>query len=115
MSQRRPRVKDADNLEWLRGLPCLSCGSNIESTAAHVRYSDSRAAKRNTGMAEKSSDVWAVPLCQRCHVSQHNTNERQWWLQKNIDPIQVAAFLFCAKGDQERGEIIIREARGATD
>ena len=112
---KRPRQKFEDHLKWLRGLPCLTCGNNIESEAAHIRYSDSRAAKYSPGMAEKSDDCFVVPLCHRCHRGpggQHTTNEREWWLEKRIDPIQTAAFLYCASGDQERGEKIIQEARG---
>ena len=108
---KRPRQHIDAHLAFIRTLPCCVCGDPTSTEAAHVRYSDSRAAKWSAGMGEKSSDMYAVPLCGRCHRSQHTTNEREWWLSKKIDPIQTAAFLFCASGDQERGEKIIQEAR----
>jgi len=108
---KHPRIKDANYLAWVRGLPCLVCGNNIETEAAHVKYSDSRAAKYSPGMAEKSDDHFAVPLCSKCHRSQHTMNEREWWVEKKIDPITTAAFLCLAYGDQARAEQIIETAR----
>ena len=108
---KRPREKIEQHIAFVRQLPCIVCADNTATEGAHIRYSDSRAAKWSSGMGEKPSDMFVVPLCGRCHRSQHSMNEREWWLEKKIDPIQTAAFLFCASGDQARGEVIIQEAR----
>lgn len=110
---KRPRQHNGSHLDFLRQLPCCVCGDPTSTEAAHIRYSDSRAAKYSPGMAEKSDDCFAVPLCGRCHREQHRDNERRWWAEKKIDPVQTAAFLYCASGDHERGERIVREARGS--
>ena len=109
-----PRQKNAGHLDYVRQLPCIVCGDNTATEAAHVRYSDSRAAKWSSGMGEKPSDMFVVPLCGKCHRSQHTMNEREWWLDKRIDPIQTAAFLYCAQGDHARGELILQNARPQT-
>jgi hypothetical protein len=65
--------------------------------------------KRSTGMAEKPSDWWAVPLCGKHHREQHAMNERAFWKVFNVDPIRVAAFLYLAglSDDHQAGLDII--------
>ena len=112
--QRRPRVKVPNHLAFIRSLPCIICcigGPGVE--AAHIRMSDRRAAKRETGCQEKPSDCWTVPMCAYHHRTgpdaQHSMSERDFWDgPPAIDVIIVAAFLFAASGDHERGCQIIR-------
>ncbi len=116
---RHEREEEPDHLDWIRTLPCLVCGAQNRSEAAHIRMSDRRAGKRDTGKQEKPSDCWAVPLCAHCHrtapVAQHSMGERDFWDSpmggKAIDVVVVAAFLWRATGDQEQGEQIIRANR----
>lgn len=110
MRQRRPRITSADHLAWLRTLPSLVPGAG-PIDAAHIRYGDSRYAKPATGMGEKPSDRWCVPLAHDVHMSQHGRGERVWWEEQGIDPIIVAAFLWVHSGDEEAGLTIIRNAR----
>lgn len=113
--QRRPRRERPDHLAFVRSLPCVVCGSRDNVHAAHVRYGDPRYGKRPTGMGEKPSDAFTVPLCARDHLdgpdAQHRSNERKWWLGRGIDPLEVAVRLFAVSGDQEAGEQIVRQAR----
>lgn len=108
MKFRDPRKHDKAHLEYLRQLPCLVCGNNIETQAAHIRFSDQRAAKVNPG-SHKPHDFWCVPLCGRCHGAQHEMgDEAKFWEQAMIDPLFVAMALYLNSGNQEAGETIIR-------
>lgn len=109
MKFRDPRKHDEKHLEYLRQLPCLVCGNNIETQAAHIRFSDQRAAKVNPGVGQKPHDFWCVPLCGRHHREQHEVgNEAKFWDQAMIDPLFVAMALYLSSGDNEAGETIIR-------
>ncbi|HIN78797.1 MAG TPA: DUF968 domain-containing protein [Gemmatimonadetes bacterium] len=72
-------------LQVIRGEPCLRCGSPLGIQAHHLRHAERR------GMARKTADHWAVPLCVSCHILCHNRgNEREWWALLSIDPIRWA-------------------------
>lgn len=108
MNQRRPRDRNETHLAFIRTLPCLLCGNNIETEAAHVRMMDRSIAKPMTGIATKCDDRFAVPLCGREHREQHGAgNEHKWWLSKGIDPIKAALALFSVSGDYEQGVRIV--------
>ena len=93
LRQREPRVKDERHLNYIRSLPCCICGG-IDTEAAHIRVGSVNHGKRPTGMQEKSSDRWAVPLCNRHHREQHDAgNELKWWAEKGIDPFMLAMTL----------------------
>jgi hypothetical protein len=106
---RRPRVKNGGHLDFVRSLPCVICGDDTSTEATHVRMSCIADGKRSTGMAEKPSDWWAVPLCGKHHREQHAMNERAFWKVFNVDPIRVAAFLYLAglSDDHQAGLDII--------
>lgn len=117
MRQRRPRVRDESHLAFIRQLPCLITGTRYNVHAAHIRYADPRYFKRAVGVGEKPNDMWAVPLCGHEHMdgpdAQHKQNERAYWEKRGIDPVAVAAALYCWSGDIEAGEQIVREFRSA--
>jgi hypothetical protein len=85
---RSPRVKEPEYLDAIRQLPCLACGLENHTEAAHLRFS--RPGKPNPGMGARNSDKDALPLCSDCHRDQHKTNEEQWWTNLNIDPTKAA-------------------------
>lgn len=89
LRQREPRQKDAKRLAWLRTQPCVICGG-IDTEAAHIRTASLAHGKPHTGMAEKPSDKWALPLCNRHHTEQHTMNELAFWKQYGIDPFMLA-------------------------
>jgi hypothetical protein len=105
---KRPRVHDADHLAFVRQLPCLVCGDDVSVEAAHVRFSDPHAGKRNTGMAEKPDDKYTVPLCGECHRKQHKVSERGYWEARDIDPVKVALALYVNSGNHEIASVICR-------
>lgn len=106
-----PRQHFERHLDFIRGLPCLVCRNPIETEAAHIRMSEPRAAKRNTGMGEKPHDRWTVPLCGRHHRDQHSMSEREFWITVGIDPVFSALALWTCTGDQAAGEQIVEHAR----
>lgn len=108
---KQPRQKNEAHLAYIRQLPCVVCGNNIETEAAHVRYQELRAGKQMPGLGRKPDDAWAVPLCSQHHRDQHTMDERKFWRVAGIDPLPVAAFLWIATGNHELGEQIVRAAR----
>jgi hypothetical protein len=110
--QRKPRDKDDGHLKFIRTLPCLLCGDDTTTEAAHVRMADRSVAKPMTGIATKCDDRFTVPLCGAHHRKQHEYgNEHEWWLRAAIDPIKAALALYSVKGDYERGLQIVEAVR----
>jgi Protein of unknown function (DUF968) len=106
--QRQPRARSETHLAFIRTLPCIVCGNNIETEAAHIRMADRSVAKPMTGIATKCDDRFTVPLCGSCHRAQHACgNENRWWADHGMDPIKLALALYSVSGDYERGEQIV--------
>jgi hypothetical protein len=94
LRQREPRQRDERHLNYIRSLPCCICGEDTTVEAAHIRTASLAHGKRWTGKQEKSSDKWALPLCNRHHREQHDFgNELAWWVSKGIDPFMLAISL----------------------
>jgi hypothetical protein len=108
LMQRQPRVHDEGYLNFIRGLPCIVCGNNIETQAAHIRMADPRILKRQAGMQEKPDDVFTLPLCGKHHEMQHRISEHKFWLWVGVDPILVALALHYWRGNQEKCEQILQ-------
>lgn len=92
MNQRQPRLIDNAYLAWLRKQACsCGCGKGAPSQAAHIRSANRKLGKPYTGMGEKPSDFWAVPLNASCHMRQHAYgDEIGWWNQHRRDPFKLA-------------------------
>lgn len=108
--QRSPREHADKHLAWIRTLPSLIAGRGPVE-AAHIRYRDPLHAKPGTGLQQKPNDVWVVPLAQEVHATQHQGSEREFWDERAIDPVIIAAFLWAHTGNDEAGLTIIRNAR----
>jgi hypothetical protein len=89
LRQREPRQRDNRHLDFIRSQPCCICGG-INTEAAHIRTASPAHGKRYTGMAEKPSDKWTVPLCNKHHTEQHSMNEMKFWAMHGIDPFMLA-------------------------
>lgn len=111
MRYRHPRERNEKHLAFVRQLPCLCCGNDIETEAAHIRMADRSVCKRQTGKGEKPDDAFSVPLCGRCHRDQHSMNEREFWRRVGIDPIRVALALHYWSGDADACALILVTAR----
>ena len=82
------RIRCKEHLRFVASQPCLICG-RTPSHAHHVRYAQSR------GLSLKVSDEFTVPLCAIHHHNIHTTGkEREWWQERNIDPLKAAAALW---------------------
>lgn len=94
--KRKPTGKSSAYLDAIRRLPCVLSGRPAE--AAHIRYADALHGKEVTGMGRKPDDKWALPLAPELHRMmtgcQHDSAEREWWVQFKIDPLAVCKQLW---------------------
>jgi Rad52/22 family double-strand break repair protein len=82
------RIRCKEHLRFVASQPCLICGRS-PSHAHHVRYAQSR------GLSLKVSDEFTVPLCAIHHHHIHTSGkEKEWWQERNIDPLVVASGLW---------------------
>jgi hypothetical protein len=110
--QREPRLKLPQHLDFISYLPCICCGDNTSTEAAHVSMTDHRIAKRYRGLGEKSHDYFTVPMCGKHHREQHAAgDERRFWEKRKIDPVLTALALYACSGNVEKGEQIVAAAR----
>ena len=102
LRQREPRQVDKAFLAFVREKACCVCGHHPPNQAAHIRMADFGRGKRHTGMGEKSSDRWCVPLCAGCHldnrVSVHKMGEQRFWWEVGLDPFVIAIELYAEFG-----------------
>lgn len=112
--QRQPRQKDDGYLAFVRKLSCPICAARPVDPA-HIRVGNRLLGKRSVGVAEKSGDSWAVPLCRTHHDEQHAVgDELRFWASHNIaNPFQFALALHAAydADDLERANSIVAEHR----
>ena len=71
---RKGPARDEAYKAWIRTLPCVGCGLNRRSEAAHTG--------RDGGMSMKASDYSCVPLCANCHTQSpgayHRVGKREF-------------------------------------
>lgn len=103
-----PREKDPKYLGWVAALPCIACmfhqRYNRECQVAHVRTGSVEHNKRDTGMGEKPSDAWTLPLCMPHHTgdastgrrAQHGMSELEFWSEMGMDPFAICKALWKA-------------------
>jgi DNA recombination protein Rad52 len=89
------RVRSKEHLRFVASQPCLICG-RTPSHAHHIRYAQTR------GISLKVSDEFTVPLCAIHHHQIHTTGkEREWWEERNMDPLKVAMSLWQHSRDRD--------------
>jgi Rad52/22 family double-strand break repair protein len=99
------RLRCKQHLRHVAAQPCLVCGRS-PAHAHHVRYAQSR------GVSLKVSDEFTVPLCATHHQQVHTTGkEREWWQQRNIDPLPIAIALWQQSRDRSA---VSQDADGAS-
>jgi hypothetical protein len=93
------RYRNRGHLRFVMQQPCLLCGRK-PSDAHHIRFVQPRA------LGRKASDEFAVPLCRSHHRAVHRAgDEKAWWKQAGIDPINIARKLWkCTRVDEGRIE-----------
>ena len=88
------RIRCKEHLRFVASHPCAICGRS-PAHAHHVRHAQSR------GLGLKVSDEFTVPLCATHHHQIHTTGkEREWWQQRNIDPLIIASALWQQSRDR---------------
>jgi hypothetical protein len=108
---RQPRQKIEAHLGFIRTLPCICCGNDIETQAAHIRFSDAGMVKVNAGVGSKATDYWVLPLCGKHHDEQHRTgDERKFWARVGIDALKYALRLWSVTGNHELGCQVVAAA-----
>lgn len=108
---KQPRQHNEKHLAFIRTLPCVCCHNDIETQAAHLRFSDAEAGKVNAGVGAKPDDKWTLPLCGACHTAQHGMgDERHFWNLAGINPLVIAQQLFEVTGNFEQGCKIVANA-----
>ena len=72
---------------------CASSQASLASSAGARPLTRTTCATRNPeGLSLKVSDEFTVPLCAIHHHHIHTTGkEREWWQERNIDPLKVAS------------------------
>jgi hypothetical protein len=108
MRLKKPREHDDAHLDFIRALPCVSCGDPLATEAAHLRAANVRYGKKQTGMQEKAHDRWTIPLCGRCHRDQHHVGEESFWKSLKINPWVLCMSLWNATGDYELAMEVLR-------
>jgi hypothetical protein len=99
--RKRESERDEPYLALIRQLPCIRCGLEDCSEAAHVRMQSGTFNKKG-GIGKKPADRWAIPLCggpQGCHAEQHKIGEAIFWLGVGISPLLVCERLYAKRGD----------------
>jgi hypothetical protein len=82
------RHRDKEHLRFVAKQPCLVCGRK-HSDPHHLGFMQPRA------LGRKVSDEFVVPLCRIHHREVHRAgDERGWWKQAGIDPIDLAHTLW---------------------
>ena len=68
---------------------CVVCMGGVLS---HAGYTVSQCCHVRIGFGTTSRrpcDTKTVPMCPEHHVSQHDSNEAEWWESKGIDPFEI--------------------------
>lgn len=105
------RIKSASHEDFVRALPCVVCGDNTTTEAAHISYADLRYGKLGRGKGQKEESIWVVPLCGQHHREQHDVGERPFWRANDIDPCRLAAALFIRTQDYQTALLILDATR----
>ncbi len=100
---RRPKY-----LQWIRTLPCVICGDDVTTEAAHLRLAIRTLNKPNAGMGAKPDDWWTLPLCHGHHAQQHKDGEAVFWNRFLMDPGLMCLALWQVQFDTQAACDMIR-------
>jgi ERF superfamily len=98
------RYRNREHIRFVARQPCLLCGRK-PSDPHHLRFMQPRA------LGRKASDEFTVPLCRIHHRALHRAvDERAWWQQAGIDPVQVARQFWNETRGIKEGKSVARPA-----
>lgn len=107
--KQRPGMSEA-HVEMIRKLPCCV---TLKTPGGEIHHLKSGTGERGAGL--RSTDKWGVPMCHDAHMEVEaagTRNERQWFLDRGIDPHELAQALWAATGDLARMVNVLMTQRG---
>jgi hypothetical protein len=91
------RQRHKGHLGFVASQPCIVCKAS-PCDAHHLKFAQPRA------LGRKVSDEYTVPLCRAHHQDLHrHGNERAWWANLGLDPLDRAAELWKTTQTDEDG------------
>lgn len=109
---KRPGMSD-DHLACIRKLPCCTCLKVPAGQASHLKDTPDK----ERGMGLKSSDKWAVPQCNDCHINGVERvgarNELAWFKARGVDALSLAQALWHSTEDLAKMVKIVIEHHGS--
>lgn len=96
-------IRSPKHRKFIATLPCVKCLST-PSVCAHLRTGT----VCGTGM--KPSDVYTVPLCDKCHKEQHRIGEKSFYGNTTVIKI-LASNIYACTGDSDEAAMWIMFAR----
>lgn len=109
---------DSKHCALLRLMPC--CVSLVQP-AGTVHHLKSGPAMKERGVGMRATDRWGIPMTWEMHQEIErigSRKERQWFLDRGVDPHDLAVSLWNGTGDLERMTKILvahRELFGQVD
>lgn len=102
-------IRDKKHLEFIRSLPCVTCGASPKSDPSHISIGNGKA------MGRKVADNFTVPQCRVCHSKVHQSGEITFWDRFGgaEDASKLANVLYLVSGDylEATREIILWKHR----
>lgn len=74
------RYENDEYLAWIRTKPCMNCYKAAPSVSHHCSHIS------GSGQGTKPSDLFAIPLCSKCHQDLHAgaVEYGEWWTYSAI-------------------------------
>jgi hypothetical protein len=103
------RHRNKAHLAYVGAQPCLVC-ERSPCDAHHLKFAKPRS------LGRKVSDEFTVPLCRQHHIDLHrHGNEKAWWTNLQIAPMETANELWAATLLRTDQETATREADRPTN
>lgn len=97
--KKRPGMSEA-HAALIRQMPCCV---TLKVPCGEIHHLKSGTGERGAGL--RSTDKWGVPMCHDAHMEVENAGtrkERAWFLERGIDPHELAQALWANTGDLAR-------------
>ena len=99
-----PKVGNSEaHLERVRQCSCIVCAKAPRNEPHHLKRTDEQDERLKHGMANRTRDRWALPMCRKCHraVEESRVGEEAWFAERQIMARETAKALWRA---HETGE-----------
>lgn len=109
-----PQHRDDKHRQWVKSLPSLISGEDMDVDPHHVCMADPSAGKRGRGKGKKVDDKFLVPLSRRLHDELHEMGEKRFCQKYRIDLVKAALGLWAHTGDDDAAAVLIRHSIKST-